>query len=81
DRPGAEVPDATDRRQDLYRPEAVHRQVGKPSLSQSHIYISFESVNFPGRFIRHRENHLFVEPKDSPNLAPDATFLPVLHMA
>ncbi|MFE1839840.1 AbfB domain-containing protein [Streptomyces sviceus] len=50
-------------------------------MSQSHIYISFESVNFPGRFIRHRANHLFVEPKDSPNLAPDATFLPVLHMA
>jgi hypothetical protein len=36
--------------------------------------ISFESLNFRGRFIRHRDFHLFVEPDDSPNLAPDATF-------
>jgi hypothetical protein len=27
--------------------------------------VSFESVNFPGRFIRHRDFHLFLEPPDS----------------
>ncbi|MCD6014505.1 MAG: hypothetical protein K0R88_589 [Solirubrobacterales bacterium] len=27
-----------------------------------------------GRYLRHRAFHLFVEPEDSPNLAPDATF-------
>ena len=36
--------------------------------------VSFESLNFPGRFIRHRNFQLFVEPEDSANLAPDATF-------
>ncbi|MFF3419723.1 helix-turn-helix domain-containing protein [Streptomyces sp. NPDC002698] len=35
DRPEAEVPDAADRRQDLYRPEAAHRQVEKPSVMQA----------------------------------------------
>ena len=36
---------------------------------------SFRSVNFPDRYLRHREFSLFVEPKDSPNLNQDATFL------
>ena len=36
--------------------------------------ISFESVSPPGHFLRHRDFQLFVEPEDSPNLAPDATF-------
>jgi hypothetical protein len=36
---------------------------------------SFRSFNFPDRFLRHRDFHLFVEPRDSPNLASDATFL------
>src|SRR6266536_6016734 len=36
--------------------------------------ISFESLNFRGRYLRHRDFHLFVEPEDSANLAPDATF-------
>ena len=36
--------------------------------------VSFRSLNFPDRYLRHRDFHLFVEPKDSPNLAPDATF-------
>jgi len=36
--------------------------------------ISFESVSPRGHFLRHRDFHLFVEPEDSPNLAPDATF-------
>ena len=36
--------------------------------------ISFESFNFRGRYLRHRNFHLFVEPEDSANLAPDATF-------
>jgi Alpha-L-arabinofuranosidase B (ABFB) domain len=37
--------------------------------------VSFRSFNFPDRFLRHRDFHLFVEPRDSPNLAADATFL------
>ena len=36
--------------------------------------VSFQSVNYPGRYIRHRDFHLFVDPLDSPNLALDATF-------
>lgn len=36
--------------------------------------ISFRSINFPDRYIRHRDFHLWVEPKDSANLALDATF-------
>jgi Alpha-L-arabinofuranosidase B (ABFB) domain len=36
--------------------------------------ISFESFNFRGRYLRHRDFHLFVDPEDSANLAPDATF-------
>ena len=36
--------------------------------------ISFESVNFPGRFIRHRDFHLFLEPADSDLARLDATF-------
>ena len=37
--------------------------------------VSFRSVNFPDRFLRHRDFSLFLEPEDSPNLAADATFL------
>jgi Alpha-L-arabinofuranosidase B (ABFB) domain len=36
--------------------------------------VSFRSVNFPDRYLRHRDFKLFLEPKDSPNLAADATF-------
>ena len=36
--------------------------------------VSFRSINFPSRFLRHRDFHLFLEEGDSPNLAPDATF-------
>jgi Alpha-L-arabinofuranosidase B (ABFB) domain len=36
---------------------------------------SFESFNFPGRFIRHRDFHLFVEPADSDLAQKDSTFL------
>jgi hypothetical protein len=38
---------------------------------------SFRSFNFRDRLIRHRDFHLWVEPQDSPNLAPDATFYQV----
>ena len=37
--------------------------------------VSFRSFNVPDHFLRHRDFHLFVEPKNSPNLAADATFL------
>ena len=37
--------------------------------------VSFESINFPGRFIRHRDFHLFLEPADSDLARRDATFL------
>jgi hypothetical protein len=36
--------------------------------------VSFRSVNFPDRYLRHRDFKLFLDPKDSPNLANDATF-------
>jgi hypothetical protein len=37
--------------------------------------VSFESVNYPGRFIRHRDFHLYLEPADSDLARRDATFL------
>jgi len=40
-----------------------------------HNAVSFRSFNFPDRYIRHRNFKLFVEPRDSANLAPDATFI------
>ena len=40
-----------------------------------HNAVSFRSVNFPDRYIRHRDFHLFVEPRGSANLVPDATFI------
>jgi hypothetical protein len=36
---------------------------------------SLRSFNFPDRFLRHRNFSLFVEPRDSPSFALDATFL------
>jgi Alpha-L-arabinofuranosidase B (ABFB) domain len=36
--------------------------------------LSFRSVNFPDRFIRHRDFHLFVEKVDSTLAGNDATF-------
>src|SRR5262249_4747440 len=37
--------------------------------------ISFQSVNFPDRFIRHRDFHLFPEPADGDLARQDATFI------
>jgi len=37
--------------------------------------ISFQSFNFPDRFIRHRDFHLFVETADSDLARRDATFI------
>ena len=42
--------------------------------------ISFRSVNYPDRYIRHRDFHLWVEPRDSANLAPDATFIKLVRL-
>jgi Alpha-L-arabinofuranosidase B (ABFB) domain len=36
--------------------------------------MSLQSLNFPDRFLRHRDFHLVLEPRDSPNLAADATW-------
>ncbi|SNX61882.1 alpha-L-arabinofuranosidase B-like protein [Streptomyces sp. TLI_55] len=36
--------------------------------------VSFRSVNYPDRYLRHRDFKLWLEPKDSPNLPADATF-------
>lgn len=44
-----------------------------PGLADSSAF-SFRSFNFPDRFIRHRDFHLFVEPVDSDHLA-DATLI------
>lgn len=37
--------------------------------------VSFRSYNFPDRYLRHRDFHLWLEPETSANLAPDATFI------
>ena len=37
--------------------------------------VSFQSFNFPDRFIRHRDFHLFVESADSDLARRDATFI------
>lgn len=37
--------------------------------------VSFRSLNFPDRFIRHRDFHLFVEPVDSLLARTDASFV------
>lgn len=42
--------------------------------------ISFRSVNYQDRYIRHRDFHLWVEPRDSANLAPDATFVKLVRL-
>lgn len=43
--------------------------------------VSFRSMQFPDRFIRHRDFHLFAEPVNSPNELQSATFriAPPLH--
>jgi Alpha-L-arabinofuranosidase B (ABFB) domain len=47
-----------------------------PGLADSNA-VSFRSLNFPDRFIRHRDSHLFVEPIDmnSEVARKDATFI------
>jgi len=45
------------------------------AAQDDHNAVSFRSFNFPDRYIRHRDFQLFVEPRDSANLAPDATFI------
>jgi hypothetical protein len=49
----------------------------EPGLAapNDHNAVSFRSFNFPDRYIRHRDFHLFVEPRNSANLVPDATFI------
>lgn len=66
ERPAPNSPDDA-----LFREDATFFR--EPGLANSN-GMSFRSVNFPDRYIRHRDFHLFVEPKDSPNLAADATF-------
>jgi hypothetical protein len=44
-----------------------------PGLADSNL-VSFRSFNFPDRFIRHRDFHLFVESADSDLARRDATF-------
>jgi hypothetical protein len=44
-----------------------------PGLADSAL-VSFRSFNFPDRFIRHRDFHLFAEPADSDLARRDATF-------
>jgi hypothetical protein len=63
------------------RPEAPEEQLLRedasfflvPGLADS-AAVSFRSFNFPDRFIRHRDFHLFVEPADSDLARRDATF-------
>ena len=45
-------------------------------------FVSFESVNFPGRFIRHRNQQIFVEQNNNTDLfRADATFRQVPGLA
>lgn len=60
-----------DLRPDVFKLDSVF--VMQPGLADPKGF-SFRSVNFPDRYIRHRDFRLLLEPKDSPNLAPDATF-------
>ncbi|MQS15832.1 hypothetical protein F7Q99_27080 [Streptomyces kaniharaensis] len=38
------------------------------------------STNYPDRYIGHRDSPVWVEPEDSANLAPDATFLKAIRI-
>ncbi len=58
----------------LFRNDATFVQV--PGLADQSL-ASFRSLNFPDRFLRHRDFHLFVEPPSGPDdqgFAGDATF-------
>ena len=50
---------------------ALEPGLADPNNPQS---ISLRSVNYPDRYLRHRDYSLYLEPKSSPNLAADATF-------
>jgi beta-lactam-binding protein with PASTA domain len=49
----------------------LERGIADPDNPQS---VSFRSVNFPDHYLRHRNFELYLEPRNSPNLAADATF-------
>lgn len=58
---------------DQFRMDSTFRR--KPGLTGSSLedWVSYESINFGGHFIRHRDFHLFMDNKE-PKLAADATF-------
>ncbi|MET9212549.1 MULTISPECIES: AbfB domain-containing protein [unclassified Nocardia] len=57
----------------LFRNDSSFRRRNGLSGDPEQGWRSYESVNFPGRFIRHRNFHVFVDDK-APKLAADATF-------
>jgi hypothetical protein len=58
---------------DLLTRDATFMQ--RSGLADSDGWVSYESMNFPGRYLRHRDFHLWVEPDDGTDLfKADATF-------
>ena len=57
--------------QHLYRLDTTF--VAIPGLADTSA-LSFRSINFPDRFLRHRDFHLYLEPPDSDLARQDATF-------
>jgi hypothetical protein len=59
---------------EVFRKDSTFRLVAGLTGPTADGWVSFESTNFPGLFIRHRDWHLYVEQRNSANLRPDATF-------
>ncbi|MFI6866623.1 AbfB domain-containing protein [Nocardia sp. NPDC050406] len=62
-----------DDRSSLFRKDSTFRRRRGLSGDPEAGWRSYESTNFPGHFIRHRNFHLFMDSKE-PKLAADATF-------
>jgi hypothetical protein len=59
---------------ELFRKDSTFRLVAGLTGATNEGWVSFESTNAPGKFIRHRDWHVYLEARDTPNLRPDATF-------
>jgi hypothetical protein len=59
---------------DQFRKDSTFRRQNGLTGDPEQGWRSFESVNFPDFFIRHRDFHIFLEKKDTSNLKADATF-------
>jgi hypothetical protein len=57
-----------------FRKDSTFRQLNGRRGAPEDGWRSFESTNFRDHFIAHIDFHVFIRPKDSPNLNSDATF-------